>query len=89
MIFSVFQKKSGFGVFLVHSETTLPDGLETSGRRRIANFGIFLDIFEFLHSDDFFHFSKKSGFGVSFVQQNMVETKLPDELETSGQRAYR
>ena len=33
MIFSVFQKKSGFGVFSVHPETTLPDGLETSGRR--------------------------------------------------------
>ena len=26
-----FSKKSGFGVFLVHPETTLPDGLETSG----------------------------------------------------------
>ena len=30
-------------------ETTLPDGLETSGRREIANFGISLDFFEFLH----------------------------------------
>ena len=29
-------------------ETTLPDGLKTSGQRRIANFGIFLDVFEFL-----------------------------------------
>ena len=29
-------------------ETTLPDGLETSGSTRIANFGIFLDIFEVL-----------------------------------------
>ena len=29
-------------------ETTLPDGLETSGRRYIANIGISLDIFEFL-----------------------------------------
>ena len=28
-----FSKKSGFWVFLVHPETTLPDGLETSGRR--------------------------------------------------------
>jgi hypothetical protein len=43
-----FSKKSGFGVFLVHPETTLPDGLETAGRRAIANFGIFLDVFEFL-----------------------------------------
>ena len=37
--------------------------------------------------DDFFRFSKKSGFGVFLVQQNMVETMLPDGLETSGQRA--
>ena len=29
-------------------ETTLPDGLETSGQRGIANFSIFLDVFEFL-----------------------------------------
>ena len=28
-----FQKKSGFGVFLVHPKTTLLDGLETSGQR--------------------------------------------------------
>ena len=28
-----FPKKSGFGVFLAHLETPLPDGLETSGRR--------------------------------------------------------
>jgi hypothetical protein len=32
--------------------------------------------------DDFLRFSKKSGFGVIFVQQNMVETTLPDGLET-------
>ena len=29
-------------------ETTLPNGLETSGQGFISNFGIFLDIFEFL-----------------------------------------
>ena len=29
-------------------ETTLPDGLETSGQGHIANFGIFLDVFDFL-----------------------------------------
>ena len=28
-------------------ETTLPDGLETSGRRCIANFVIFLDVSDF------------------------------------------
>ena len=30
----------------------------------------------------------KSLFDIFFVQQNMVETTLPDGLETSGQRAY-
>jgi hypothetical protein len=28
-----FSKILGFGVFLVHPETTLPNGLETSGQR--------------------------------------------------------
>ena len=36
--------------------------------------------------DDFFHFSKKSGFGIFLVHP---ETRLPNGLETSGQRAYR
>ena len=35
--------------------------------------------------DDFFRFSKKTCFGVFFVHP---ETTLPDELETSVQRAY-
>ena len=38
LLFSFFQKKSGFWVFLVHPETTLPDGLETSGRRAYCLF---------------------------------------------------
>ena len=38
----------------------LPDGLETSGRR--ANFGIFLEVFEFLRFGWFFPFFKKIGF---------------------------
>ena len=67
-------------------ETTLPDGLETSGRRAIANFGISLDVFEFFRFGDVFRFSKKSGFWVFFVHP---ETTLPDGLETSGRRAYR
>ena len=36
----------------------------------------------------FFRFSKKIGFGVFLVQQNMVKTTLPDGLETSGQKAF-
>ena len=83
-----FSKKLGFWVFLVHPETTLPDGLETSGRRVYRYFGIFLDFFEFLGLDDFFCFSKQSGFGV-FLVKNMVETTRPNGLETSGGRAYR
>ena len=39
--------------------------------------------------DDLFRFSKKLGSGVFFVQENMVETRLPDGWESSGQRAYR
>ena len=31
--FFCFKKKSGVSVFLVHPETMLPDGLETSGER--------------------------------------------------------
>ena len=30
-----------------------------------------------------------SGFGLFLVKQEMVETMLPDGLETSGQREYR
>ena len=53
----------------------------------IANFGIFLDIFEFLSFGRFFSvFSKNSGFGVFLVHP---ETTLPDGLDTSGQRVYR
>ena len=37
----------------------------------------------------FLFFQKTSGFGVFFVQQNMVETTLPDGLEISGRMAYR
>ena len=58
-------------------------------RPRIANFGIFLDVLSFCVFGDFFRLSKKSDFGVFFVQQNIVETTLPDGLETSGERAYR
>ena len=71
-----------FLIFLVQPEAMLADGLETSGQR--ANFGIFLEVFEFLRFGCFFCFSKKFGFGVFLVQQNMVETTLPDGLETSG-----
>ena len=52
---------------------------------RIANFGIFLDVFEFLRFGYFFPL-KKNGFWVFLVHP---ESTLPDGLETSGQRAYR
>ena len=53
---------------------------------RIANFGISLDVFEFLHFGWFFPFKKKSFFWVFLVHP---ETMLPDGLETSCRRAYR
>ena len=62
-------------------ETTLPNGLETSGQKgRIANFAIFQDILSISVLDDFFRNSKK-GFWVFLVH---LETMLPDGLETSG-----
>ena len=67
-------------------ETTLPDGLETFGRRAYCLFGISLDVFEFLRFGWFFPFFKKIGFLVFLVHP---ETTLPDGLETSGRRAYR
>ena len=44
------KKKVFFADFALQNmvETKLPDGLETSGQRAIANFGISLDVFEFL-----------------------------------------
>ena len=39
-------------------ETTLSDGLMTSGQRGIANFGISLDVFEFFRFGLFFPFKK-------------------------------
>ena len=66
MIVFRFSIKSGFWLFFVQQnmvETMLSGGLETSGQRRIANFVIFLDVFEFLRFWwYFFRFSKKSGF---------------------------
>ena len=86
--FFPFFKKSGFWVFLVHPETTLPEGLETSGQRAYRLFWhISRRFWVFAFWMIFSVFSKKSGFGVFFVQQNMVETTLPDGLETSGRRA--
>ena len=43
-------------------EATLPNGLRPLVEGRIANFGIFLDVFEFLHFGLFFLFFKKIGF---------------------------
>ena len=64
-------------------ETTLPTLLVEG---RIANFGISLDVFEFLRFWVFFLFLKKIGFWVFLVHP---ETTLPNGLETSGRRAYR
>ena len=67
----------GFGVFFVQQnmvETTLPEG-------RIANFGIFLHVFEFCILDDFFHFSKKMGFGVFLVHPPVVSMLLSASVE--------
>ena len=61
MIFFCFSNNSGFGVFLVLPETTLPDGLETSGRRAYRYFLHIFRLFDFLRFGWFFFFcfSKK------------------------------
>ena len=63
-------------------ETTLPDGLETSGQGCIANFGIFLDIFEFLRFGwFFFRFPKKMGFWAFLVHPTVVSVLLSASVE--------
>ena len=55
----------GFGVFFVQQkmvETTLPEGLETSGQRHFANFVIFLHVSEFLRFWWFFSVFQKIRF---------------------------
>ena len=47
----------------------------------ITNFGIFLDVFEFLRFEYFFHFSKKSGFRVFLVHPTMVSVLLSASVE--------
>jgi hypothetical protein len=43
-------------------ETTLPDGIETSGQRAYCYVGISQDVLSFCVLDDFFRFSTKIGF---------------------------
>ena len=48
---------------------------------RIANFGIFLDFLSFCVLDNFFSFSKKSGFGVFLVHPPMASVLLSESVE--------
>ena len=47
----------------------------------IANFGIFLDMFEFLRLDYFSLFPKKLGFGVFLVHPTVVSVLLSASVE--------
>ena len=47
----------------------------------IANFGIFLDVFEFLRFRLFFCFSKKLGFWVFLVHPTVVSVLLSASVE--------
>ena len=80
-----FSKNSDFGVFLVQQnmvETTLPDGLETFGQKAYQKFWyISRRFWVFCVLDDFFRFSKKSGFGVFLVQPTMVLVLLSASVE--------
>ena len=67
MIFFRFSNNLGFGVFLVHPETTLPDGLETSGWRAyrlICHISRRFWVFEFLMI--FYVFQKNRVLGYSW-----------------------
>ena len=78
------QKKSSyFCLILPYKTRWKPRFLMVKGG--IANFGIFLDVLEFLRFGLFFPFFKQFGFGVFLVHP---ETTLPDGLETSGQWVY-
>ena len=87
MIFSVFQKKIKFLGILGppgnHASRWIRD-LWSKGVLLILAY--LLTFLSFCVLDDFFRFSKKSGFLVFLVHP---ETLLPDGLETSGQKAYR
>ena len=89
MIFPFFKKICFFGILGPlgnHASRWIRD-LWLKGVSLILEY--FQTFLSFCNLYDFFRFSKKSGFWVFFVQQNKVETMLPDGLETSGQRAYR
>ena len=62
-------------------ETTLPDGLETSGRGYIANIGISLGVLSFCVLDDFFRFSKKLCFLLFLVHPTVVSVLLSATVE--------
>ena len=64
--FSIFSNNSGFGVLLVHPENTLPNGLDTSGRRAYRQFWHTSRLFESLQFRWFFRISKKMGFVYSW-----------------------
>ena len=77
------QKKYFF--WLIWPEKRFPIDKRPLVEGRIAYFGIFLVVLSFCVSDDFFHFSNNSGFGVLLVHP---ETTVSHGLGTSGQRAY-
>ena len=62
-------------------ETTLPDGLETSGQRVYLYVGISLDVFEFQHLRGLFAFFKKRGFWVFLVHPTVVSVLLSASVE--------
>ena len=80
------EKKFFFADFALQNmvETTLPHGLETSGQRCIVNFGISLDVFEFLRFVWFFQFFKKSGFWGILCQPGNHASRWIRDLWSKG-----
>ena len=85
MIFFCFQKNQVLGLVLVQQnmvETTHLNGLQTSGQRAYRKFWhISRRFLSFCVLDDFFFFSKKSGFRVFLVHPTMVSVLLSASVE--------
>ena len=75
-IFSVFQKNRVFGYSWSTRKPRFPMDWRPLVEGRIDNFGIFLNIFEFLRFGWFFPLKKKLGFGVFLVHAPMASVLL-------------
>ena len=79
--FSVFQKNWVLGYSWSTRKPRFPMDKTPLVEGRVANFVIFLDVFEYLRLGWFFPFFKKSGFGVFLVHPPMALVLLSASVE--------